>query len=398
MRRFGIELELVAPAAGRGNPLGHAETILRGAQIDVRSVRTHLGREYGQWQVKPDGSIQPYDRGAEVVSRIMPADEASYDEVTRAVLALDTAGFGVNRTCGFHVHVSVSDLPVHVRQLIVLRYAQLQPQISAMMPPSRRANNFCEVLGTARFRELAGFIDSGRASYPAMGRYSVTNMAWIGTDQGGNARIEFRQAGGTCNAGKVIGWVRFLQEMIEDVAARAAGVTFGGRPVAPAPLRPVLMVTAPLSRMPRMRPGSDTMRAAEQIATRGAVSAAWAQQNGIGENVLRRIIVGFRRHGADLVTTRTDNGPVYSLAGARTLPLTVAQVFASATPAAAPVQAVAGGNVPSNPVPTPASVTVPATTFINYSLEAGLSPATVAWVRDRRDTFNADRDQNESAA
>lgn len=381
MRRFGIELELVAPAAGRGNPLGHAEGILRTAGIDVRSVRTHLGREYGQWQVKPDGSIQPYDRGAEVVSRIMPADEASYDEVSRAVLALDTAGFGVNRTCGFHVHVSVADLPVHVRQLVIMRYAQLQAGISAMMPPSRRANNFCEVLGPQRFRELAGYVDAGRANFPSMGRYSVTNMAWI--SDGANARIEFRQAGGTCNAGKVIGWVRFLQEMIEDVAARAAGVSFGGlRTAAPAPaFRPVSLAVSPLSRMPRMRPGSDTMRAAEQIATRGAVSAAWASQNGIGENVLRRIIVGFRRHGADLVTTRTDSGPVYSLTGARTLPIAIAQVFAPVAPAPAPVAA-----------------TVWAAAFVAYPMEQGLSPATVAWVRDRRDTFNADRDQNESAA
>ncbi len=261
-----------------------------------------------------------------------------------------------------------------------------------MMPPSRRANSFCEVLGTQRFRDLTGYVDSGRPNYPSMGRYSVTNMAWIGTDHGTNARIEFRQAGGTCNAAKVVGWVRFLQEMIDEVARRATGVTFGGRPVAPAPRAPVAPITAPsvMSRVPRMRPGSDTARAAEQLCTRGAVSAAWASENGIGENVLRRIIVGFRRHGADLNTLRTDRGPVYTLAGARTLPLTVEQVFAApSAPVAAPA--------PVAPAPAPTSARVSAASFIAYPFTAGLTVATAAWVRDRRDTFNADRDHADVA-
>lgn len=390
MRKFGIELELVSPSGGRGNPIGHATDILSAARIDVRAARSHSANQYGQWQVKPDGSIQPYDRGAEVVSRIMPALESSYDEVTRAVTALDAAGFGVNRTCGFHVHISVADLPVAIRQLVVMRYAQLQTQISAMMPPSRRANSFCEVLGAQRMRELAGFVDAGRENYPSMGRYSVTNMAWITTRTGDNARIEFRQAGGTCNAGKVVGWVRFLQEMIDEVARRATGVRFGGSPLAAPPVpRPVapLVSPSPLSRVPRMRPGSDTARAAEQICQRGAVSAAWAAENGIGENVLRRIIVGFRRHGADLTTLRTDAGPVYTLAGTRILPLAIEQVFAPVNVTTIPV-------VPPTPAPTPMVPTrVAASTFINFPFDAGLSVATIAWVRDRRDTFNADADQ-----
>lgn len=382
MRKFGIELEMVAPAAlvrTHGGPLQAGNHVLRECGIMAR-MNTHFGRNYSEWQCKPDGSIQPYDRGVEVVSKIMPALPASYDELHRVVTALDNAGFGINRTCGFHVHVSVADLPMNVRMLVVLRYAQMQREIDAMLPPSRRNNTFAQALGGHR-THFERNVDTGSDIVPSIGRYSVTNVAWL--NSGDQARIEFRQAGGTCNAAKVVGWVKFLQEMIDEVARRANGVRFGNAPaparpvVAPAPARPVSMV-------PRMRSGSDAHRALEQLRTTGVITAQWASAQGIGENVLRRIIVGFRRHGADLHTSRTSNGPNYVLNGARTLPMTAEQVFAAPATVTSIVPPAPAPIVPAQPA------VVRAGAFVSYPFHDGLSGETVAWVRERRDTFNAD--------
>lgn len=390
MRKFGIELEMVAPATARSGALEHARLIIRSTGVTC-TTNTHFGREYDQWQVKPDGSIQPYDRGAEVVSKIMPAVPASYDEIHRVVTALDNAGFGINRSCGFHVHISVADVPMHIRHLIVLRYAQMQAAINAFLPPSRRNNSFAQALNSDHRRMFERNVDTGNQTVPSIGRYSVTNVAWLSS--GSNARIEFRQAAGTCNANKVVGWVRFLQEMIDEVVRRATlpGVRFGqvapAVPVAPRPIAPAV----PLSAVPRMRPGSDAHRALEQLRSTGVITAAWASEQGIGENVLRRIIVGFRRHGADLNTVRSGNGPNYVLNGARTLPLTAEQVFATqgaAVPAPAPV---APPVAPAQPAATRADA------FVAYPFESGLSVETMAWVRERRDTFNADS-SHEAAA
>ncbi len=387
MRKFGIELELIAPNGQ--DPYNFSRSTLESVNVSVHTQRSHVGGDYTRWTCKHDGSIQPFARGIEVVSRIMPADESSYAEVTRAVSALETAGFGVNRTCGFHVHVSIADLPVHIRQLVILRYAHLQPEIDSFLPPSRRdgANSFCPALGTQRARELAGYIDAGSHDYPSMGRYSVTNMAWISERQGSNARIEYRQAGGTCDAAKVIGWVRFLQEMIDGVVAKAAGVRFGGRATArPTMPNPVTRPVTPLSRVPRMRVGSDNERACTQLRTQGAISAAWAAENGIAEPTLRRMIVGFRRHGAAIATVRTSAGVVYTLAGQHALPVSLIAMFAPPTVATAPAPVVA----PAAPF-TAAPATMQAMAFIAYPFNDGLSADTVAWVRTRRDTFNADR-------
>ncbi len=174
------------------------------------------------------------------MSRIMPAEEYSYVEIQRAVGALDAAGFGVNRTCGFHVHVNVADLTMRQRQLVILRYAQIQRNIDAMVPPSRRGNSYCPAVTPAGIAALNDLIDSGQSGFVhrspngssrhvISGRYSVTNIQWI-DQQGDGARIEFRQAAATCNAAKVVGWVRFLQEMIEEVVRRSNGVNFWFRP------------------------------------------------------------------------------------------------------------------------------------------------------------------------
>lgn len=387
MRKFGIELEMVSPR--NGDALAMARDVIVGTGTQART-NSYSGRDYDQWQVKSDGSIQPFGRGAEVVSRVMPANVASYDEITRVVSALDNAGFGVNRSCGFHVHLNVADLSHVERQLVILRYGTLQRQISAMLPPSRRANGYCAVLSDNELRQLTQAIDGGASYVP--GTRGVCNTAHMGT--GSSSRIEFRQAAGTVNPGKVVGWVKFLQEMIDEVVrrARADGVRFGRAPITvgvpvirPVPVAPAPM---PVARIPNMRAGSDADRALTQLCTHGAITAAWAGQNGIGENVLRRIIVGFRRHGAQLDTLRTDNGPTYVLTGTHALPVARERVFASqpvAVPAPAPVA------VPA-PVAPPAPAITTARTFIAYPFEAGLSVETMAWVRDRRDTFNASED------
>lgn len=394
MRKFGIELELVAPAnlvREHVSPLTAAKNVLMTAGI-ISRTNTHFGRNYEAWQVKPDGSIQPYDRGAEVVSRILPATAESYAETHRAVTALNTAGFGINRTCGFHVHISVADQPMHIRQLIVLRYAQVQANINGMLPPSRRNNNFCQALSPSQRQQLAFIIDTnGAGAGISVGRYCVTNMAWLSS--GDQSRIEFRQAAGTCSANKVVGWVRFLQEMIDEVVMRATlpGVSFGrAGTAAPRPVPAAPVIAHPASVVPRMRPGSDAHRALEQVRTTGVITAVWAADQGIGENVLRRIIVGFRRHGADLNTVRTDRGPNYVLNGARTLPMTAEQVFASAAVAAVAMR-------PAAPVTMDRPTVTRATDFVAYAFEAGMTTETREWCDDRRDSFNASEDQAQVA-
>jgi hypothetical protein len=377
MRRFGIELELVAPRAMAGQAENQTAAFLTGLGLRARTA-SYSGRDYTQWQVKHDGSLRPEDRGCEIVAPIMPALPDSYEIISRVVTALDAHGYVVNRTCGMHVHVNVSDLPVRTRQLIVLRYNESRADYDSMMPASRRmgANGYCAALSDRPGLERA--INRGDDTWRrGHGRHSeVVNTAFMyDTD----ARLEFRQAAGSCDAAKVVAWVKYLQEMIDEVARRAQEATFAMLPMstATAPVRPV----APLATVPRMHVGSDAYRAMQELTTHGVVTTAWAAQNGIVGPVLRRIIVGFRRHGAGLRTVSAAGGPEYYLS-AVTAPCTMREVFAPVAPApAAPA--------PVTVAPTPVATTT-AAAFVQYDFFAGLSTETATWVRSRRDTFTAE--------
>ena len=384
MRKFGVELEMLAGSASMatGNHFQHARDVLRDVNIDAITA-PYSGREYTRWQVKPDGSLPR--NGLEVVARIMPAAESSYDEIRRAVDALSAAGYGVSGTqCGMHVHVNVSDLPKHVRQLVALRYAEIQDRINAFLPRSRRNNGYCPPMSSSQRTRLAAAVDSGATSdFVGLGHNSATNFDHC---HGSNARIEFRQAAGTVSAAKVIGWIRFLQELVQEVATRAAGCNFTARSIAPATApRPVTpLQPATLSAIPRMRAGSDADQACRQIEQNGMVTTAWATAQGIPAPVLRRIIVGFRRHGARLETVSSrDGNPAYVLTGEYTLPVDRARVFAApAAPAATPV--------PEAPTPAPVApqpVRTRAADFVAYPFEAGLSAETLAWVAERVETL-----------
>lgn len=386
MRKFGVELEMIGPDGQRPGPL--AVSIINRLGFEA-TENSHFGRNYTVWQAKPDSSLQPQHRATEVVSRIMPADVSSYEEVTRIVTALDDAGFGVNRTCGFHVHVNVADLAMLERRLVILRYAQIQADIDAMVPVSRRDNSYCPALGEGQKRELCKLIEGADNSFHPTGHFSVTNMSHMMEHAGSSARIEFRQAAATCNADKVVSWVSFLQEMIDEVVRRARmpNIRFGAVPVAPPP-RPAPVLTPQIvgGRVPSMRPTSSAGRVLARLCETGVVATAWAVENGIADNVLRRIIVGFRRHGAGIITTSSDSGPIYTLSGVTELPVTAERVFAQTTlPAPAPA-----------PTPVPPAAPQPAVTraheFVAYPFEEGLSVPVRAWCRSRRDTFAASRD------
>lgn len=382
MRRFGIELELVTPRSA-GSPEAAATRILTQAGIANRS-NSHFGRAYDVWQAKPDGSLSPPGRCIEVVSRILPATPESYEEIRRVVTALEMAGFGVNRTCGFHVHVSVADLPVRTRLLIALRYAKMRDEINRMLPVSRRTGNgWCPTANSSQQALLEQDIINNVSSssiIQQMSHYSATNMQW--SQSGENARIEFRQAAGTCNAEKVIGWVKFLQEMIDEVARRAEGVTFGQRRTVPTNPTPPVAPVAPV-RVPRIRTGSHGDWVLNRLTNFGSVTQGEAGAQGILPHVFRSLISGFRRHGAQISTISSGGQLAYRVAN---VGMARADIFlAPAQPAPAPVQE----RVVEMPGTTPAS-------FVQYDFFSGLTEATAAWVRARRAVFAEDTTESQA--
>lgn len=386
LRRFGIELELVAPRAA-ASPLEHSRQVMESAGVTARE-NSHYGRAYDRWQAKPDGSLQPYGRCVEVVSRIMPASEASYEEVERVVNALDAAGYGVNRTCGFHVHLNVADLTLRQRLLVALRYAKIKTELEGILPPSRRANSYCQALNPTQQQTLATLIRAHTPAPETFGtRYLGTNLAWVGA-AGADARIEFRQAAGTCNAAKVIGWVRFLQDLVNEVVRVSNGVDFVAPPIAPE--APEVRTAVMPGRAPRMRAGSHIDLVLTRLRTSGVVSTSWAREtHGIAPHVLRSIISGLRRHGAQIETHGAGTELEYRLP-----PALLRSIAVGVTPSDLDIfvtRTTITETVANTPASRRATRPDPAA-LMTYPMVQGLSAASLEWVRQRRAVFAEDLD------
>ncbi len=195
MRNFGIELEAY------GMPQTTVIRVLRDAGLNVSDNTCYRHSGYQTWKVINDSSINGRN-GFEVVSPILRGEEG-IEEAKRAVNALNNAGADVNKSCGFHLHIDVSDASFTAVKNLFTRYNQYEAKIDAFMPLSRRRNNntYCKSLSSSMNHMANNIPTLSTTRFCKLNSKSYTKY---GT-------IEFRQHSGTLNATKVANWIKFCQ-------------------------------------------------------------------------------------------------------------------------------------------------------------------------------------------
>jgi hypothetical protein len=223
-RSFGIELELFGVT-----------------RVQVKETLTAIGvdswisgaeiRNAG-WKITTDSSIHlpnwrrtPRGEGVELVSPILSGRDGLL-EVKKVVKAIQRAGAKVNKSCGFHVHVDARDLSGSTMINALRRYAQNERQIDTFMPPSRQvnANTYCRttIELAARFlgHETSTAQNIANLAYDEQytgtgyigGRYHKLNLcAWLR-----HGTVEFRHHSSTVNYKKVINWIMFCVNFMEQ--------------------------------------------------------------------------------------------------------------------------------------------------------------------------------------
>lgn len=341
MRKFGIELETYRPMGV------DAATVLINNGFDAIRA-SYSGRDYDKWQCKPDGSIHAPAgcSGVEIVSPVMDATEESYAAIENVALALKSNGFKVNRSCGFHVHISLADLNPIQRMAVMLRFALVQGEFNKIVPPSRVGNSYAQAFGRSEIDTLINRIHAG-ASWVPYGRYWTLNPTYLFQ----RGTLEFRQAAGTVEADKVVFWVKLLQQMIDE-AVRV--IRSGNGSAVPA-------------RAIRIQPGSDTAMIAQQLATVGYVSRGWLAQSGITHSRASSIVSWAMGRGARIGRGRRGGEILYRTESGQ--PTAWAELFAS-------------------PTASDGSTMLNARTSMSYDFLAGVSADVREWVQVRRARFS----------
>jgi hypothetical protein len=151
-RNFGIELEV-----GNEVPLSLIrETIACNSYVPVKSsyYRATLNNNY--WEVKHDGSCgRSVDKfgineGGYEVTTFKAQSVRDLLHICQIGRKIKQIGCSVNKNCGLHVHIDVSDFDTTQLGVLIGYWLCIEKIIMQAVPNSRKNNKFCVPLSTLR--------------------------------------------------------------------------------------------------------------------------------------------------------------------------------------------------------------------------------------------------------
>ncbi len=156
---------------------------------------------------KEDGSIS----GKEFVSEVLCGD-AGLAEVEKFCDRAEELGFSVNSTCGYHLHIGVSDLTEAQLVSVSTAYNLTYELWSTFVSESRRNNGYCKrnSWDIQSHSDFARFADFARAQ----DRYQWFNIRSYCK----HSTFEIRLHSGTLNASKVCNWIIAHLRFVDAVA------------------------------------------------------------------------------------------------------------------------------------------------------------------------------------
>ena len=375
LRKFGIEIE-----CGHTGNDGYATAANLSAIPGVSATRaSYSSQNYTVWQVKPDGSLQ-IPGAQEIVSPTLPGTEESIEQVRRVANYLEGADYKVNKSCGLHVHLDAADLTRHECAVIAWRYALLQDSLKQVLPRSRwdGTNHYAAFATSSSLTKItAAARDPQTSSYWTHGeRYTAVNLEHAHKSRA-ERRIEFRQAAGTVNADKIIGWYRFLCEFV----AETVRLVRQPAPQAATGVPSVTSVTTHETRpaaVPPLRAGTDNYKFITTLETNGIITQNDARQFGWPDTRLRVVAHALRRLGANIVVINYNGEGAYVVPGSF-VPTRRANIF---------TQPAVVRRVRRAPAAAPLGTSFDLEAVVRVApLEQGLSDSTVAWLASRRETL-----------
>lgn len=220
---FGVEFE------GGFKTAGGIDTLLamvrdRGLQIIDNRLHADHTDHSDAWKVVYDSSINDFAETCEIVSPVLCGENGWYQLLTMCEI-FARVGFGVNRSCGTHVHIGCRDEAWSTIASVAVTYNNAYTAYESIVAPSRRgAGRWCKPYSPVDIAKIANsvrssdvFLGNGpcadvsrTTSHYARSRYHAVNL----TAYYQRKTIEFRQHGGTVEFEKISRWIMDKMELI----------------------------------------------------------------------------------------------------------------------------------------------------------------------------------------
>jgi hypothetical protein len=177
------------------------------------------------WGAKTDGSTS----GMEFVSPAMHGNDG-YDSVIDFASKMDRNGCEVDDSCGYHVHIDLSDTSKEQRKVIALAYHYTRKVWSKFVDRSRRDTYYARYSSDSQHASEGDWdrdkIMAGDDKPRGRDRYCWLN--WSAFDR--HSTVEVRSHEATCDGRAVINWVKAHTKFVDYVKGMTVGEvtrTFG---------------------------------------------------------------------------------------------------------------------------------------------------------------------------
>lgn len=177
------------------------------------------------WRIVHDGSINSEGgTGREFVMRGGMQGDELYQAIEGLSDILWSRGWGVNRSCGLHIHIDGSDLDAEHLSSILKVAKMSESIIYKMMPPSRRNGRWCRriPLSLSEIERMRlseeHFIEAWYSAFdvrPSMEKYNDSRYCGVNMhSRVVHGSIEFRHHSGTIDPRKIINWIEICQRIV----------------------------------------------------------------------------------------------------------------------------------------------------------------------------------------
>lgn len=218
-RTFGVEIEFIGQNNQRMTNIEINQYLERqGANFKMHTAY-YSDTDSSIWRLKTDSSVRGSGYGLEVVSPILRGDEG-HRQLMLVLDAINHTGATINRSCGLHIHVGVSDWGIKQFRNLYKRYAKFERAIDSVMPNSRRRSNndYCNstvmafgyTLGEA-FEKINSCRTARQIQSQIGTRYTKLNIQSFWK----HGTIEFRHHAGSTDKDKISNWLKVCLSMVQ---------------------------------------------------------------------------------------------------------------------------------------------------------------------------------------
>lgn len=236
-RKFGVEMEVNAKLSQ--NAL--ADVIYRcGMNCNVVGWGYTIGNT--QWEVKPDSTCG--DTGKKVngvggYEAISPAARGSDHllNIEKVAAGLAKAGAVVNKYCGFHCHVEITDFDDYKAAVTAANWLRLERLIAHMVPPhrvSQTGGKYCRLLSSKHTINAHDLYDATsfwrlvkpRTLNPEGKRTAISFINYCRSKHPdwssfrNRVTVELRLPEGSLNPADAKNWARFFVHFVDTCASR----------------------------------------------------------------------------------------------------------------------------------------------------------------------------------